>query len=1103
MMKSNFTSERGIALVLTLAILVIATILVVGFVSSMRTERQAASSMANNAAAGLITQAAIDHAVSVLDWNIPQPISPGGTITNPVNWIISPGLLATIQGTNTPIQIPLSSNPSPTYSSNSQDAELNVPLLSNSGYAILPGTGAMRVAWIPILKDPTTAAGVSNQIFGRYGFWIDDENSKININTAYGKPSNNAGYYSDSGNSNANIDSYRFGVPSFPIPLVAVGSSITPTFDNPYSLGHPISISLDVLSGVNRDSMWTDRLQRQFGSPSEVSRYGVNYQQNKFWLTSFNRDPEFNVFGKSRIFMTDSTFQPSDAGTNPPVTGTLGAVGFAFAPESSSTVASLRDADELLTFHSDGTSTSVNPTKNPTEAAVTEIAKYLGTRWPGYSHTFVEKWSTIPGTADDQGLREAQQVAWNIFGMATSAANETNNGKWGNQTPAAAQPAPTPTRFAALLWDGPKPDATWPTSKILPQTRSPYVNRFAISFIATQFTRPNSGTLVTGLKGTTKYVVNVRLAPQVCLPLGYQGIQQFTAAGAPQPWKVSNDEIYITHLEATVDDGSGSGPATVKWVSETQTDNGALYWDSNGGTKLYKFGGNSGSGILSPDSRSYNFAATSTAWDFSSKDNTVGVSPSRTISLIFDSGSTSRPCNISNVKIRFIVTTGSGSFITPYQISPIRDVDGANGFEASNAQNGSIKDAGSVILPSFQIPTASISSATPDYWMTVETLDPRVNQRGSTVVGSTSGDDWQATSSTPSLIAPVSPTRSTRLATNYPAAGPAGDESKLAWLDASPYIGSGASKTRWGSNPSHLNNRMPTIGLLSCLSTGIQSGSSWRTLRFQSTPDDPPDWLLLDLFAVPFNRVTFVTNQKYVPASPPPLTYMNSTAGKININTVISPSDFNLLPGARDVPLKALLHNMYRPQVGNSVPPQPDETVLFDNIATYLNGKASHVFDYAGEICQVPGIADASAGSYEWEREALVRDLASLITTRSNSFGVWGVAQTVKKNPANSSAGNQGIFETKSGGAVADDIITGEKRFHAIVERYVWPGVDDIAGNAQTVGGNYSQLGTVAWLGSITNSIDASDPSQPTFSTAYNPGAATMKYRVVYFEYLN
>ena len=79
-------TERGVALVLTLAILVIATIIVVGFVTSMRTERQAAASMANNATATLIAQAAVDHAMSILDKNIPQPVPPGASPVSPTNW---------------------------------------------------------------------------------------------------------------------------------------------------------------------------------------------------------------------------------------------------------------------------------------------------------------------------------------------------------------------------------------------------------------------------------------------------------------------------------------------------------------------------------------------------------------------------------------------------------------------------------------------------------------------------------------------------------------------------------------------------------------------------------------------------------------------------------------------------------------------------------------------------------------------------------------------------------------------------------------------------------------------------------------------------------
>src|SRR5207248_2576038 len=83
----------------------------------------------------------------------------------------------------------------------------------------------MRVAWVPIVKDPTTAASSSNQIIGRYGFWIDDESSKINLNTAVGKP------------TGMDFSKLTPGV-------ISVGGAS-------YPLGHPSSVNLDVLGTVD------------------------------------------------------------------------------------------------------------------------------------------------------------------------------------------------------------------------------------------------------------------------------------------------------------------------------------------------------------------------------------------------------------------------------------------------------------------------------------------------------------------------------------------------------------------------------------------------------------------------------------------------------------------------------------------------------------------------------------------------------------------------------------------------------------------------------------------------------------------------------------
>jgi hypothetical protein len=138
----------------------------------------------------------------------------------------------------------------------------------------------------------------------------------------------------------------------------------------------------------------------------------------------------------------------------------------------------------------------------------------------------------------------------------------------------------------------------------------------------------------------------------------------------------------------------------------------------------------------------------------------------------------------------------------------------------------------------------------------------------------------------------------------------------------------------------------------------------------------------------------------------------------------------------------------------------------------------------------------------------------------------------VKKNPANNDPTKQGIFESKAGGSVADDIITGEKRFEAVVERYVWPGNDAIAGEGHVnAGGSYDKLSTgqsqpgnlPAYVPAPTwETIDGPDPQtypvnpssgtwsqnapasyvNSTIENANNPLRASMKYRVVYFRYL-
>ena len=104
----------------------------------------------------------------------------------------------------------------------------------------------------------------------------------------------------------------------------------------------------------------------------------------------------------------------------------------------------------------------------------------------------------------------------------------------------------------------------------------------------------------------------------------------------------------------------------------------------------------------------------------------------------------------------------------------------------------------------------------------------------------------------------------------------------------------------------------------------------------------------------------------------------------------------------------------------------------------------------AGQIANVPEVANylytfGAFGAKQTEpyrdasisRNDLVRDTIGAITTRSNVYSIWVVAQTAKKKSSNS---DYGAYER-------GDSITSTIRRRYLVERYIEPGKDLVAGN--------------------------------------------------------
>jgi hypothetical protein len=164
---------------------------------------------------------------------------------------------------------------------------------------------------------------------------------------------------------------------------------------------------------------------------------------------------------------------------------------------------------------------------------------------------------------------------------------------------------------------------------------------------------------------------------------------------------------------------------------------------------------------------------------------------------------------------------------------------------------------------------------------------------------------------------------------------------------------------------------LPGVGSLSSIPTGIESNTPWQTMKFHANSDTVPDWLLWNMFFVPFDR-----------------SIANQTDGKININATLHPFGIK-----RTRPLQALLAD----RVSNA-------PAVASNIANRTLGAGasalvgpSDLYVYGGQVCQIAGVADS--GANEYEKEKVTRGIADLVTTQSNDFRVFVVAQSIRQTP--------------------------------------------------------------------------------------------------------
>jgi hypothetical protein len=618
---------------------------------------------------------------------------------------------------------------------------------------------------------------------------MDDETAKININTAYGKP--------------GTLDFTKL-TPG----TIAVNSAN-------YPLGHPSSVNLDILTGVNQATLAT-AVGQQNGLPNvdAIKPYVTSgspdtfLSSNKFSLTTSSRSPEFNVFGKPRLYFLRNI-----------VSQTLGYPMFQY----------FRDKDAPPYFPADENAQASD--RHSTYYTAAAISAYLNRNdWPGMpARSFVDKWG---GNAAAQ--READQVAWNLLSFGSFAAGDfTGSSASGHYYELANAATSVETGFVSINKPNIDPVIGSLSNKaMLPAFPLGLINEVSVVI------SPESYTIA---DGTQKYRLHVSLNIELWLPPGYP---TFDFAQSPTT-------IGMTYLRIQ---GTQAAPGTANSLQED-----AKYVDrsaspnDNGIRKLWI---SNNTGTINPGQ----YLTLSTILPCYVR-NTAGFSDAAVGAEDF----TSSGMITLNFRMRlFSLTTQSGVKRT-YQLVPVWDThdpgttaapttwDPAPPATAPACLAPPADDSKDYIEFAFQLDPASFSSGEV-ITRSLEVADPRIGGLARV---------WQQA---PHFTEPSTQNADTMGSINSATTAANYDTKKIAFPDL---------------GQAGLTSNHPSTGFLSFTPTGMQRGLAGSTLRFQpsASSSELPDWLLLDLVAPTVTASNYTT-----------MSYMNSTAGTINVNGQLNPS---------------------------------------------------------------------------------------------------------------------------------------------------------------------------------------------------------------------
>lgn len=251
--------QRAAALIVVLSVIVLISVLVVGMTIATRMERSASFYDRERGRADFLARMGIDYG---------QALLMDATAADRF-WVSSPGrIVASAPGTFAELSESITLSSGYTNTTNSDvSTDLNRTALIGADRILDPNGPAFHVRWIYVQEDGSFSDTMNAQSVGRFAFWVDDESSRVNLNTA----SRRSASQPDSWPSQIELGALQ-GLDTH-APGIAATASNAP-FLTPYD-------------ALGRNPDWVNALST-----------------NRFVVTHYTQDPDINPWGEPRIVLT-------------------------------------------------------------------------------------------------------------------------------------------------------------------------------------------------------------------------------------------------------------------------------------------------------------------------------------------------------------------------------------------------------------------------------------------------------------------------------------------------------------------------------------------------------------------------------------------------------------------------------------------------------------------------------------------------------------------------------------------------------------------------------------------------------------------------------